>query len=115
MALLLGAGALPRAWLRQARASYNNLLQPCKSGFLYGEGNALPSNRLLLQKFAFMQIKLIGVTSHTQNELSKLAGKGKHALIRAGGTATALAALGNRFCILRSSAASKAQLETSPQ
>lgn len=86
MALLLGAGALPRAWLRQARASYNNLLQPCKSGFLYGEGNALPSNRLLLQKFAFMQIKLIGVTSHTQNELSKLAGKGKHALIRAGGT-----------------------------
>lgn len=86
IALLLGAGALPRAWLRQACASCNNLLHPCKSGFLYVEGNAFPSNGLLLQKFAFMQIELIGVTSHTQNEVSKLAGKGKHALIWAGGT-----------------------------
>lgn len=86
MAPLLGAGALRRAWLRQARASYNNLLQPRKSGFLYVEGNALSSNKLLPQKFAFMQIKLIGVTSRTQNEVSKLAGKGKHALIQAGGT-----------------------------
>lgn len=64
--------------------------------------------------FFFLQIRLIGVSLPTQNKVPKLAGKGKHALIGAGGLLS-LSALNNHFSILHSDAANKVQLETSPQ